>query len=161
MREDVRMGLDHALHSLRSDMAMSGIERKSAPQDRLKELEQALAAVHQGRTSTPRKSPDEWRRILASLLDTELNDAEIRALTRIRSDKAFLAETKKLLDELYRRKIVLDGKVFQTDARRGVGIGVPVAVASRKVFVLSVLGFRSGSHLTASATLRRTCIAPS
>jgi hypothetical protein len=85
-------------------------------------LEQALAAIHQGQGSTGRKTADEWRKILSPLLDTELNDADIRALTRIKSGKTFLSETKKLLDELYQRKIVLDGKVFQTDARRGVEI---------------------------------------
>ena len=85
-------------------------------------LGQALAAVQQGQTDTARKTADEWRKILTPLLDTELNDADIHALTRIKSGKTFLAGTKRQLDELYRRKIVLDGKVFQTDARKGVEI---------------------------------------
>jgi hypothetical protein len=85
-------------------------------------LEQALSAIHQGQTATARNTADEWRKILTPLLDTELDDADIRALTRIKSAKTFLADTKKQLDELYQRKIVLDGKVFQTDARRGVEI---------------------------------------
>ena len=85
-------------------------------------LEQALVSIRQGQTATRRKTVEEWRKILSPLLDTELSDADIRALTRIKSGKIFLADTKKLLDELYKRKIVLDGKVFQTDARRGIEI---------------------------------------
>jgi len=85
-------------------------------------LEQALAAIRQEQAAAGRKTVEEWRKILTPLLDTELSEADIRALTRIKSDKSFLTETKKLLDELYRHKIVLDGKVFQTDARRGVEI---------------------------------------
>jgi hypothetical protein len=85
-------------------------------------LEQALAAIHQGQIAPSRKTAEEWRKILTPLLDSDLNDADVRALTRIKSGKLFLADTKKMLDELYQRKIVLDGKVFQTDARRGVEI---------------------------------------
>ncbi|MFZ2950049.1 MAG: HDIG domain-containing metalloprotein, partial [Desulfuromonadaceae bacterium] len=54
--------------------------------------------------------------------DTDLSETEILALIRIKSDKNFLASTAKLLDELYQRKIVLDGKVFQTDIRHGLEI---------------------------------------
>jgi putative nucleotidyltransferase with HDIG domain len=85
-------------------------------------LEQALNSIRQEQNTSSRKSVEEWRKILSPLLDTELSDADIRALTRIKSGKTFLADIKKLLDELYKRKIVLDGKVFQTDARRGIEI---------------------------------------
>ncbi|MBC8019003.1 MAG: HDIG domain-containing protein [Verrucomicrobia bacterium] len=85
-------------------------------------LEQALNAIHTEQTAKIQKQPQDWRKILTPLLDTELSDAEIRALIRIKSDKFFLADVKKLLDELYHRKIVLDGKVFQTDSRRGIEI---------------------------------------
>ena len=85
-------------------------------------LEQTLSTVRHEQAGKKRKDPEEWRRILAPLLDTELSDADIRALTGVKSDKAFLEDLKKRLDELYQRKIVLDGKVFQTDARRGVEI---------------------------------------
>ena len=84
-------------------------------------LEQTLDATHQGQPGS-RKTIEEWRKILIPLLDTELNEADIHALIRVKSPKLFLDDTKRQLDELYRRKIVLDGKVFQTDARRGVEI---------------------------------------
>jgi putative nucleotidyltransferase with HDIG domain len=85
-------------------------------------LDQALTVIQQGQNNANRKSIEEWRKILTPVLDTELSDGDIRALTRVKSPKSFREDTKRQLDELYRRKIVLDGKVFQTDARRGVEI---------------------------------------
>jgi putative nucleotidyltransferase with HDIG domain len=85
-------------------------------------LEQALGAIQQGQTPTSRRTVEEWRKILTPILDTELSEGDIRALTRIKSAPPFQADIKRQLDELYKRKIVLDGKVFQTDARRGVEI---------------------------------------
>jgi putative nucleotidyltransferase with HDIG domain len=85
-------------------------------------LEHAVGIIRTEKTAKKQKQTDEWRKELAQLLDTELSDAEVRSFTRIKSDKAFLNDVKKFLDELYQRKIVLDGKVFQTDSRRGVEI---------------------------------------
>jgi putative nucleotidyltransferase with HDIG domain len=85
-------------------------------------LEQALETIRAEKSSKTVKQPNEWRKILTPLLDTELSDAEIRTLIRIKSDKVVLADVRQLLDELYQRKIVLDGKVFLTDSRRGLEI---------------------------------------
>ncbi len=85
-------------------------------------LQHALVIVRSGREVKPEKSVSQWRVQLTPLLDTDLNEAEILALTRIKSDKLFLTSAAELLNELYQRKIVLDGKVFQTDTRRGVEI---------------------------------------
>ncbi len=85
-------------------------------------LQQALAIVHSDRDAKPEKSLSQWRAKLMPVLDTDLSEAEILALTRIKSDKLFLASATELLNELYQRKIVLDGKVFQTDIRRGLEI---------------------------------------
>jgi putative nucleotidyltransferase with HDIG domain len=85
-------------------------------------LEQALAVIREKRTSLPHSDLETWRRLLASSLDTELSAAELKALIRIQSDKDFLADAARLLDELYQRKIVLDGRVFQTNSRRGIEI---------------------------------------
>lgn len=83
-------------------------------------LAQALEIVHSNRDEKIEKNISQWRTQLTPLLDTEPGDAEIQALARITSDKLFLASAAKLLGELYQRKIVLDGKVFQTDIRRGL-----------------------------------------
>ncbi|GAC1469277.1 MAG: HDIG domain-containing protein [Desulfuromonadaceae bacterium] len=85
-------------------------------------LQQTLAIVRSGRDVIPEKSISQWRAQLTPLLDTDLSGAEIQALTRIRSNKIFLASAAELLSELYQRKIVLDGKVFQTDTRRGLEV---------------------------------------
>ena len=85
-------------------------------------LEQALALVLKERAANSKKSTEEWRTLLVPLLDAKLTDGDIHALLRIKSDKAFLTDATDLLNELYQRKIVLDGEVFQTDSRRGIEI---------------------------------------
>lgn len=85
-------------------------------------LQQALAIVHSNRDGSSGSSIDQWRAQLTPLLDTALSDAEITALARVKSDKVFLSSTAELLNELYQRKIVMDGKTFQADAHRGLEI---------------------------------------
>ena len=85
-------------------------------------LERTLAVVREKRSSVPHTNNQEWRKLLVRILNTELNEAEIRALLRINSDRAFLEDLATLLNELYQRKIVPDVKVFQTNTRRGIEI---------------------------------------
>ncbi|MDD2541677.1 MAG: HDIG domain-containing protein [Desulfuromonadaceae bacterium] len=85
-------------------------------------LQQVVAVVNAGRGEKPGESISQWRAQLTPLLDTDLSEAEIMALIRIKSGKNFLASAAELLNDLYQRKIVLDGKVFQTDTRRGLEI---------------------------------------
>ena len=85
-------------------------------------LEAVTAAIHKERATGASKSVDAWRRLLVPLFDTDLSEAEIKALTRLKSERQFLASTSSLFNDLYQRKIVLDGKVFQTDIRKGIEI---------------------------------------
>jgi putative nucleotidyltransferase with HDIG domain len=85
-------------------------------------LQQALAIVHPVSDTKPEKTASQWRAQLTPVLDTDLSEADVLALTRVKSDKLFLASATELLNELYQRKIILDGKVFQTDIRRGLEI---------------------------------------
>ena len=85
-------------------------------------LELTLAAIRKQRMLKQQTSPEEWRKLLAPLLDTELDAVDIHALTRIKDDKALLSNATKLLNELYQAKVALDIKVFQTDARRGIEV---------------------------------------
>ncbi len=85
-------------------------------------LQQTLVVVRLGRVVKPEKNISQWRAQLTPLLDTDLSESEIMALTRIKSDKVFLASLSELLNELYQRKIVLDGKIFQADTLRGLEI---------------------------------------
>lgn len=85
-------------------------------------LQQALAIIREDSGDKPEKNISRLRTALAPFLDTNLSDAEIMALTRITSDKKFLGAVADFFAELYQRKIVLDGNVFQTDIRRGLEI---------------------------------------
>src|SRR5665647_1790599 len=85
-------------------------------------LQQSLAIVQGGTDEKHLENISRFRTCLLPLLDANVSDAEILALTRVTSDKLFMARTSELLGELYQRKIVLDGNVFQTDIRRGLEI---------------------------------------
>nr|WP_239077343.1 HDIG domain-containing metalloprotein [Geobacter sp. SVR] len=85
-------------------------------------LQQTVAAIRSQQSKNPRTGSEEWRKLLSPVLDTELKDPEILAVTRIKDDQAFLDDAEKLLNDLYQHRIVLDGKSFQTDARRGIEI---------------------------------------
>jgi putative nucleotidyltransferase with HDIG domain len=85
-------------------------------------LQQTLVTIRTINNAKPEMNSAQWRVQLTPLLDTDLSDAEIHALIRIKSDKLFLAHISELINGLYQQKIVLDGKVFQTDARHGVEI---------------------------------------
>lgn len=83
-------------------------------------LKHALTVVNSVRGKNYGKNISQLRSQLMPLLDTDLSEAEVLALVRIKSDKVFLASAAELLNGLYERKIVLDGKVFQADIRRGL-----------------------------------------
>ncbi len=88
----------------------------------VEKLEQALAVIREKRTTLPHGDQETWRRLLAPSLDTELSAAELKALLRMESERDFLADAARQLNELYQRKIVLDGRVFQTNSRRGIEV---------------------------------------
>ena len=88
----------------------------------VEKLQQVLDAVRSARVTVPPANRAEWHKLLAPLLDTELSEAEILALTRLKSDRDLLASMDKRLNDLYKRRIVLDGKVYQNDARRGIEV---------------------------------------
>lgn len=85
-------------------------------------LDTVLSAINKQKTVQPNTSFDTWRKLLTPILDTELNNQEIQALLNIKSSHAFLESSSAQLKKLYDRRIVLDGKVFQTDSRRGINI---------------------------------------
>jgi putative nucleotidyltransferase with HDIG domain len=85
-------------------------------------LTQALTTVRTERTAKQTKNSEEWRALLAPILDSELSDVEIQALTRVKSDNDLLKDCARLLADLYQKKIVLDGKALTADAKRGIEI---------------------------------------
>lgn len=85
-------------------------------------LKLTLTTIRTGPSQNTKISAEEWRKSLTPIIDTELSEAEILAFARIKSEKTFLADAARMLNELYQSKIVLDGKVLQADARRGIEI---------------------------------------
>lgn len=94
-------------------------------------FEQALALIRKKQALIPLDDIEEWRKELAQVLETEIDEPEARALLRIKNDHSFLAALNNLLNDLYQRRIVLDGKAFLSSVRRGIEIldndGHPIA----------------------------------
>lgn len=57
---------------------------------------------------------------LTRILDAQLSSAELRALSRVRNEKAFLTSLSTTLETLYQNRIILDAKVFRADSLRGI-----------------------------------------
>jgi putative nucleotidyltransferase with HDIG domain len=85
-------------------------------------LKLTLTTIRTVPSQNAKISAEEWRKSLTPIIDTELSEAEILAFNRIKSEKMFLVDAAKMLNEMYQSKIVLDGKVLQADARRGIEI---------------------------------------
>jgi putative nucleotidyltransferase with HDIG domain len=85
-------------------------------------LTETLKIIRAERAEKKTINSEEWRKLLAPILDTELSDSDILSLTRIKSDKDLLMDCAKQLSDLYQHKIVLDGKVFMADSKRGIEV---------------------------------------
>lgn len=90
------------------------------------------------------------RDALIPILDAQLSDAELRALSRVRNEKALLADLDRQLNVLYRKRIVLDAKVFLADTRRGIEIqdnaGASIGKAETGTPFLDIAGARNALH---------------
>lgn len=129
---DIRATQDYLIE----DQALTELRRKesagNAPvvynlSDRIpaylsEKLELAITTIRTKRSANQELTVTEWRKLLSPILDTELNDNEISTLTDLKNDKSFITDVTRQLNTLYKQKIVLDGKVFLNDARRGVEI---------------------------------------
>ncbi len=129
---DIRASRDYLVE----DQAMTDLRRKEtgnlAPiiynfSDRvptyiLEKIQQVLTTVHNENAKNVKPENEQWGKLLSPLLETELSADDIKVLTNIKSDKAFISDLTKQLNDLYSNKIVLDGTVFQTDVRRGIEI---------------------------------------
>lgn len=129
---DIRASRDYLVE----DQAMTDLRRKETgnlapiiynfsdrvPSYILEKIEQVLVTVHNENAKKVKPETEEWGKLLSPLLETELSADDIRALTNIKQEKAFVSDLTKQLNDLYSNKIVLDGTVFQTDVRRGIEI---------------------------------------
>lgn len=129
---DIRASRDYLVE----DQAMTDLRRKEAgnlapiiynlsdriPNYIIEKFEQVLATVRKEKAKKTSIENDQWNKLLAPLLETELTTEDVNALVNIRSEKAFISDLAKMLNELYSNKVLLDGTVFQADLRRGVEI---------------------------------------
>ncbi|HPX61004.1 MAG TPA: HDIG domain-containing protein [Deltaproteobacteria bacterium] len=83
-------------------------------------LTSAIAASKKSPAKSTQQSPEQIRKQLTTILDTEVSLVEARAIQTIKDEKGFLADTGHKLHNLYQQNIVLDAKVFETDMRRGI-----------------------------------------
>lgn len=78
-------------------------------------ISRALHTIHEQGAAA-----DALRQTLSAALGTQLTEAEVRALSSVRNEAVFLNDLTRLLNNLYRQRIVLDVKVFESDIRRGI-----------------------------------------
>lgn len=88
----------------------------------LTSIDKALAATRTARSEDPGLTTAELRPLLEPVLDAQLSEGELRTLLKVSSDATVLSQLKRVLDETYKQKIILDAKVFRSDTTRGVEI---------------------------------------
>ncbi len=85
-------------------------------------FKQAFDITAARRAENPSISPADLRKLLEPVLGVQLAEGELRSLLKVRQAAPVLQELKQRLQELYRRRIVLDGKVFRADTSKGIQI---------------------------------------
>ena len=89
-------------------------------QDIAERLTQGMAQLVDMKRSEDGVDRETIRATLAKTLGTDLNSAELSALARIRSERLFIAEVRRLLARIYSRHVVADQRSFAADRLRGV-----------------------------------------
>jgi putative nucleotidyltransferase with HDIG domain len=114
--------------------------------DAVRDLAKVLDAVHDiGLAPEARRS---LRDALAGILGTELSDAELDSLEKIRSDQSFLADARKVLERVYEGRVVNDKRLFTADSAHGIVMvdsrtGTPVGAVDVLLPVRDVAEARS------------------
>ena len=85
-------------------------------------LTRAISTTQSTRHAKSTLTTAELRSLLEPILDVQLAEGELRMLLKIEAPDATLARLKRLLTTIYRQKVVLDAKVFRSDATRGIKI---------------------------------------
>ncbi len=108
----------------------------------LASLGKALGAISDARTQKASPPPEEFKAYLASLLDAQLTDNELQALLAVRDRDHLLTELRRIEEDIYKRKIILDAKVFQSDIQRGVEIrnngGITIGTATKETQFIEI-----------------------
>ena len=88
----------------------------------LQAFKRAAETIQTARSGNSNISTTELRPLLEPVLDVQLAEAELRTLLRLEYDDQLKAGLERLLRTVYQHKIVLDAKVFRSDATRGIEV---------------------------------------
>jgi len=88
----------------------------------LQSFKRAAETTQNTRSAQPAISTAELRPLLEPILDVQLAEAELRTLLRLEYDDQLTAALERLLKTVYQHKVILDAKVFRSDATRGIVI---------------------------------------
>jgi hypothetical protein len=88
----------------------------------LQAFKRAAETVQTNRTGKADISTTALRPLLEPILDVQLAEAELRTLLRLEYDEQLTASLERLLKTVYQHKVILDAKVFRSDATRGIEI---------------------------------------
>ncbi len=83
-------------------------------------FEKALAIVHEAENSGETEDRQPLQDSLSKLLGVEVTGVDLDALLRIKSDRALLADLRRLASHLYNQKIVANKKGFAADQKHGI-----------------------------------------
>lgn len=105
-------------------------------------LVQALETIRREQHPSSPANAAVLQKKLSPVLETTLNNREVLALSRIRSEKTFLSGLEQRIQQLYQQRIVLDGQAFTNDSHRGVevidGDGHPVGETGSAPSVITI-----------------------
>jgi len=83
-------------------------------------FEKALVLVREAKSGAAPVDKKSLQDAVSEALGVNCTEAELRALSRVESDRALLTDIGRLTARLYNRKIVANGKAFAADLRHGI-----------------------------------------
>ncbi|MCM2359893.1 MAG: HDIG domain-containing protein [Geobacteraceae bacterium] len=92
----------------------------NAPLEITRRFEKALSLIREARSGMATVDREALPEAASTVLGVTLTDAELRALNRVKSDRALLTDIGRLAGRLYEKKIVADSKAFAADLSHGI-----------------------------------------
>lgn len=85
-------------------------------------IDKALAAIRNARAEDKTIDGAGIRSLLEPILEARLSDGEVQAFLQVRNEAVFIEDLRRILSEIYQRRVVLDAKVFSSDIQKGIEI---------------------------------------
>ncbi len=86
----------------------------------LSAVNKAIETLQAARSEKPGITTNELRPLIIPVINLELSDQELLALLKTNNKEQLFQSLKRILDDLYKQKIVLDAEVFRLDTKRGI-----------------------------------------